>query len=223
MKHSLVSPSTLDPLASLASTIEGLWTHLAPKGKPETRKRILFTAPGPGQGTTTLACCAALGLARYLKGSVALVEVGGQSDALAKLLGIEARPGFSEALAGEIDPKSGIRPCNTPGLMVMPAGNGALRPGALAEEAARELLNWLSQGRDFVIIDTPPFHLHPELQPLLRSVHQAVVVVESGRARKDETQALIRTLKEGDVEVLGCDLNRFSSDLPAWIQGTRRR
>lgn len=209
------------PLASFRRSIDTLWTHVAPGGKPGSQRRILFTAPRSGQGTTTVATCAALGLARHLQAKVALIEAGAPSAALAALLEAQPQPGLSEVLSGQAKPESAIRRGPDPGLLVMFAGNRLIPPGAWNREPARQLLRWFGQGQDFVLIDCPPILSHPEARPLLREVDQVVVVLQAGRSRKDEARDLIQAMTEARMDVLGCILNRYQPDLPSWIGGSR--
>jgi MinD-like ATPase involved in chromosome partitioning or flagellar assembly len=213
----------LDPketLATLRGTADTLWTHLAPGGKPESTRRILFTAPAEGQGTTTVALCAAMGLARHLKATVTLVETGAPSTALATMLGAEPSPGFSEALAGVAERAAAIRKSEDKAFFFVPAGSRPFEHGELTGGRARELVEVLGTGRDYLLIDAPPILLHPEAHALLWGVDQAVVVLEAGRSRKDQSQALIRLLHDAQVEVLGCVLNRYKPELPGWIAGS---
>jgi Mrp family chromosome partitioning ATPase len=214
----------IDPketLATLRGTADTLWTHLAPGGKPETTRRILFTAPAGGQGTTTVALCAAIGLAHHLKASVTLLEAGAPSTALATMLGAEPSPGFSEALAGKAERAAAIRRSEDKAFSFVPAGSRSFEPGDLTGGRARELVEGLGNGRDYLLIDSPPILLHPEAHALLWGVDQAVVVLEAGRSRKDESRALLRILHDAEVEVLGCVLNRYKPELPGWIGGAQ--
>jgi Mrp family chromosome partitioning ATPase len=210
-----------EPLAALKRTVDALWTHLAPDGKPESLRRILFTAPGRRQGTTTVTLCAALGLARHLQATVTLIEAGAPSATLAVMLGAEPQPGLSEVLAHEAERSTATRQGVDPGLLVMPAGSRPYQPGDLSGERVRDVLAWLAKGRDFLLIDAPPILLHPEAHPLLWEVDQVVVVLDAGRSKKDEARALVKALNEAGVEVLGCILNRYQPDLPGWIGGSR--
>jgi hypothetical protein len=45
-------------------------------------------------------------------------------------------------------------------------------------------------------------------------------VLETARSRKDASRALVRTLKEAGIEVLGCVLNRYKPELPTWLGGS---
>jgi non-specific protein-tyrosine kinase len=210
-----------EPLAALRETVDTLWTHLAPAGKPEHLRRILFTAPGHRQGTTTVALCAALGLTRHLNAGVTLLETGAPSATLAVLLGKEPTPGLSEVLGHVAERAAGTRQAEDPGLLIMPAGGKAFEAGDLTDERMQEILKWLAHGRDFLLIDAPPILLHPEAHPLLWEVDQVVIVLDAGRSRKDEARALIKMLNKAGVDVLGCVLNRYRPDLPSWIGGSQ--
>jgi Mrp family chromosome partitioning ATPase len=210
----------LDPggsLYSLRGAVDSLWSRVAPHGRPDSQRRLLFTAAAEGQGTTTVAACAAIGLARHLRVKVCLVETGAPSLVLATLLGLDPQPGLSEVLAGEADRLQALRRTAEPDLVVMPAGKRALEPGVLATDPAKALFRWLGNGVDFLCFDAPPVHLEPQIRPLLWEVDQAIVVLEAGKTRKDEAQALIETIRHAEVEVLGTVLNRYRPELPTWI------
>ena len=209
------------PLQALRPAVDSLWARLAPHGRPERLRRILFTAPGAGQGTTTVAACAAVGLARHLRAKVCLVETGAPSAVLATLLGLEPSPGISEVLQGQAERVRALRATVEPELVVVPAGELEFEPGMLATEEARSLLEWLGDGVDFLLLDAPPVHLHPEVRPLLWHADEAVVVLEAGRTRKDEAKALVEALGQASVRVTGSVLNRYKPELPAWMGGSK--
>ena len=209
-----------EPLAPLRRTVDTLWSTIAPSGRPKSLRRILFTAPGEDQGTTTVALCAAMGLARHLQARVTMVEAEAPSVMLATMLGEDPKPGLSEVLAGEVDRARGVRRGQGQNLLIVPGGGGKLDAGVLNTPAARELFRWLGEDRDFLLIDAPPILLHPEARPLLWQAEQAIVVLEAGRSRKGESRALVRALNQANIEVLGCVLNRYKPELPTWLGGS---
>ena len=210
-----------EPLAPLRKTVDVLWSTIAPGGRPKSLRRILFTAPGENQGTTTVALCAAMGLARHLHARVTMVEAEAPSGMLATLLGENPTPGLSEVLAGEVERSRGVRRGQGQNLLLVPAGGRELEPGVLNTPEARDFFRWLGEDRDFLLIDAPPILLHPEARPLLWQVDQAIVVLEAGRSRKDQSRTLVRALAEAGVEVLGCVLNRYKPELPTWLGGSK--
>ena len=220
MSHRTHPTDPGEPLEALAPTIDSLWATFAPSGRSAGLRRILFTSTGKGQGTTTVAMCTAIGLARHLQARVTIVEIQSPSVMLAALIGEEPKPGLSEVLAGQVERERGLRRSQGQFLTVMPGGGIEIEPGALNSKVAREVFTWLETDRDFLLIDAPPILRHPEARPLLWHADQAVVVLESGKSRKDEARALTRALGEAGLEVLGAVLNRYKPDLPSWIGGS---
>lgn len=219
----LRTPLEEGPLRSLRPVIDTLWARLAPHGRPREQRRILFTAPEQGgQGTTTVAACAALGLARHLRSKVCLVEARAPSEVLAALFGLDPQPGLSEVLAGEAQRVKALRMTGEPDLVILPAGTRGFEPGALVTEEAHALFRWLADGVDFLLVDAPAVHLLPEVRPLLWEVEQAVVVAEAGKTRKDEARTLVEALAASGVEVLGSALTGYRTELPTWIGGGDR-
>jgi Mrp family chromosome partitioning ATPase len=209
-----------EPLAPLRKTVDVLWSTIAPAGKPKSLRRILFTAPGEDQGTTTVALCAAMGLTRHLHARVTMVEAEAPSAMLATMLGENPTPGLSEVLAGEVERARAVRRGQGPNLLLVPGGGREFEPGVLNTPEARDLFRWLGEDRDFLLIDAPPILLHPEARPLLWQADGVIVVLEAGRSRKDQSRALVRALSEAGVEVLGCVLNRYKPELPTWLGGS---
>ncbi len=209
-----------EPLAPLRKTVDVLWSTIAPAGRPKSLRRILFTAPGENQGTTTIALCAAMGLARHLHARVTMVEAEAPSGMLATMLGENPTPGLSEVLAGEVERARGVRRGQGQNLLLVPAGGRELEPGVLNTTEARDFFRWLGEDRDFLLIDAPPILLHPEARPLLWQADEAIVVLEAGRSRKDQARALVRALGDAGLPVLGCVLNRYKPELPTWLGGS---
>jgi len=83
------------------ATIDTLWTGLVPPGQRDVPFRIAFCSSAHGEGTTTLAACAAIGIALHLRENVVLIEANGYTPGLARQLGLSAGPGFDEVLLGK--------------------------------------------------------------------------------------------------------------------------
>ena len=221
MRYSVHPTDPKEPLAALRGTVDTLWTHIAPSGRPAGLRRLLFTAPAADQGTTTVALCTALGLARHLRSPVTLVETGAPSATLAVLLGTEPTPGLSELIAGDAERVAVTRRAVDAQMLFVPAGNRPYEPGDLGGARMHDALTAFGQGREFLLIDAPPILLQPEAHPLLWEVDQVVVVLEAGRSRKNEARALLKAIRGAGVDVLGCVLNRYRPELPGWIGGAQ--
>lgn len=203
----------LSGLSALGAAAETLWARIAPVPTQGKRRTILFVGAQHGVGTSTLAACAAAGLARNLKAQVLLLELGVDSSSLAPLLGLPAGPGFQEILCSAVAPESCIRGCGLDGLGVVTAGRGKLPPGQLATEQASRALERLGSGRDFLLIDAPPILEHPELTPILQHVDEAVLVLEAERTSREQARELVELVSRAGVRILGSVLNRTRPSL----------
>jgi Mrp family chromosome partitioning ATPase len=199
---------SLAELAKLGPSVDTLWSRIAPRLRPGTRRTIVFTGTEHQCGTSTAACCAAVGLARHLRAQVVLVELGAGSSSLAQLLGLPQGPGLFEILCDGAPVKDCIRSCGLEGLAVVTAGRGVLPAGVLASELARKVFEQLGAGMDFVLIDAPPIQAHPELHPILLHAEEAVLVFEAEHTRREQARELMEIVTRAGLSVLGSVLNQ---------------
>lgn len=208
-------------LEALEPLLNELWTQFAGleiKGRREVR--ILFVSPRHGAGTTTLATCTALGLARHLGESVALIEENLYSPAMASYLGLPDTPGFTDVLDGKASADDAIRNSVVDGLHVLSGGTPRRpRPGELASERARDLVLRASRGHRYTFLDAPPLLEYPALHPLLDRADAAVLVLRARTTRKADAGRAARILDEFGVPLFGSILNRFRSDMPFRMRG----
>ena len=208
-------------LEALTPLLNELWTQFAGleiEGRREVR--ILFVSPRHEAGTTTLASCSALGLARHMGEAVGLVEMNLFTPAMASYLGLPPAPGITDVLDGKARPEEAVRNSAADGLHLLSAGTPRLpRPGELATERARELIGRVSRGRRYTLIDGPPLLDYPELHPLLDRADAAVLVLRARGTRKAEAQRAAQILEEFRLPLFGSILNRFRSDMPFRMMG----
>ena len=103
-------------------TIDSLWAKLVPESKEADYRTLAFMSPDKGEGTTMMATCAAIGLARHLRARVLLVEANTSSAGLAHYVGAENSPGLIEALTIEVDIEDALRTTDVAGLSLLPVG-----------------------------------------------------------------------------------------------------
>ncbi|MBI1849680.1 MAG: CpsD/CapB family tyrosine-protein kinase [Planctomycetes bacterium] len=205
-------------VAALRDTVDTLWANLlegsGATGGPE---KILFASATHGEGTTTIAACAAVGLAMHMRQTVALLEANYHTPGLAFHLGLAPSPGFADALHKKAPIERAQRASPIPGLVVYPAGSASsVSPGELASATADEILAHVESTGRFVLIDAPPLLVHPEGRLLLRHVDAAVLVVSACDTKRGEAESAKRILDSAGVRVLGAVLNRYRADVPAW-------
>jgi Mrp family chromosome partitioning ATPase len=198
-----------------------LWTHFA-TGEDDLAaggQCILFTAPEPHAGTTTLAVCTALGLARNLQSDVTLIETNYFAPALAGYLNLPPVPGFSEVLDGSASVRKALHHPR-PNFHILTGGRQQhVEHTVLGTPQVRQILEEAASRTGFTIIDAPPILDHPETRLLTSLADKVVLVVRAGSTRRRHAQAAIRRIEEFGRPVYGTILNRFSSDMPFGIGG----
>lgn len=206
-------------LAKARRPLDILWSKfVGVEGHDEERVRILFTSADHGAGTTTLACCAALGLARNLDDEVALIETNLYTPYMAAYLGLPREPGLSDYLDGKADSDEVIRPSHVDGLHVLTGGTARPpRQGELVSKDARELFRHAVGERRYVLIDAPPVVARPEANIQLEFADWVVLVVQARATKRGQARRAMRMIHESGTPVLGVIVNRFQSDMPFGI------
>ncbi len=199
--------------------VAALWASFAGKEMGAGRcQKIFFSGIAPGVGTTTAACCSALGLAEHLLAPTLLVEVRAGQPRLEQICGLPLGPGLSELLAGQTPLEEACRASGVNKLTILGAGRSepAGRQGS-SLAGIQEVFESLTRDYRFVLIDAPPLLVFPVSRLLLRHVDKAVIVVRAGRSRRSETRAVIDALGQWGIEPVGMVLNRYRREAPPWL------
>lgn len=193
-------------LAALESTIASLWTTLTPVARGPGGCRLAFVSAHHGEGTTTLAGCASIGLARFTKLDVAFVEGNTFGPGLLQKFGLIGAPTIPDVLAGRIGLRAALLATDVPHLRILAASSadtltiGRLEWQGLIAELAREVA--------FVVLDAAPYLDRPQGRLLLEPFERAVAVVRAGATHKDDVRKLTHGLRASGLEVVGAVLNR---------------
>lgn len=192
-----------------------------PVGSP---RRLLVTSARPAESKSLTAAGLAMVLARSGQ-RVVLVDADVQGPRLHRLLRLENTAGLADALSRNGSdsgaPASGgspahpghldglLQPTQVPGLSLLPAG--AL-PQAdhdiLTSERIRALLAELQDGVDTVVFDAPPVQVAADALILAQEVDQVLLVVETGRTRRETARRALAALARVDAPVAGAVLTR---------------
>ena len=222
MPEEASSASPLDEgLENVQDVLDVLWTRfLGLTGQREDRVRILFTSPDHGAGTTTLACCTALGLARNSGDRVALIETNFHSPAMASYLGLSVTPGLTDYFDGTATSEEIVRNSQVANLDVLTAGTPrAPRRGELVGPTAREFFERFVPGHRYIVMDAPPIIARPQSRFQLDFADWVVLVLRARSTKKRAVKQAIGVIEEMGVPLLGAIVNRFHSDLPFGLGG----
>lgn len=194
------SEPVLDQLRSLAASL-----HQARAGR-ELRV-IAVTSSVSGEGKTLLAANLALTLSRSYMRQVLLIDADLRRPGLHRLFGTSSQDGIHSAMDAVREGAPVAVQEVAPRLALLPAGKPVRDPiSVLASDAMQRLMASANAAFDWVIIDTPPVGMLPDMS-LLGSLSDAVLlVVESGRVRYDLVQRTVETI--GADRIFGVVLNK---------------
>ncbi len=203
-------------LATARKPLDALWTNFAGmSGRREGEVTIAFVSPHHGAGTTTVAGCSALGLARNLPGGVCLIEANCFTPGLAAYFDVEQTPGITDVLDGTVDIHQALRPTRVRNLDVLTAGTPrAIEPGELTGKAATELFLEAAQGHRYVLFDAPPLLSHATSRVRLEIADWVVLVVQAHATKKSAAKEAMALVEDVRVPLLGTVVNRFETDMP---------
>jgi capsular exopolysaccharide synthesis family protein len=143
------------------------------------KKRVLVTSSLSGEGKSFVALNLALSLAMTGK-KVVLLELDLANPSLSKKLEVNYEQGVSDYLMGECEPEEIIkRTTANSNLFFLPCGTLPDNPSELLmNERLKELLNYLEEIFDHVIIDSAPASLLSDAYVLSPMCHATLYVVK---------------------------------------------
>jgi len=168
-------------------------------------KVVMIASALSGEGKTLTALNVALTLSSSFKRRVLLIDADLRRPTLSGVFGAVGLPGLTEALRAD-SPKrlQVLEP--TANLSVLPGGQPDPNPvSGLSSERMRHIVEDARSAFDWVIIDTPPAALLPDVSLLAMLVDGALMVVRAGQTPYAAIQAAIEAV--GQQHLLGVVLN----------------
>jgi tyrosine-protein kinase Etk/Wzc len=144
----------------IAEEFRKLRISLSFLGINSNHKKILVTSSISGEGKSFIAANLAISLALTGK-KVVLVDMDLNNPTLAKILGVESGEGVTQFLTGEKEPEEIIRRvAEHENLFFVSSGNIPENPSELLSNGkVKDLIDYLDNAFDLVIIDTSPLVL----------------------------------------------------------------
>lgn len=216
---------TKKPLRAVKSTLEArqrMLSSTSPFAMREAyngiRAKLLFTGRGEKcpvfavtsammhDGKTTNAVNLAISIATTAK-RVLLIDGDMRKPTVHRYFGLENKNGLSEILAG-LTNEVKIRKTDTENLHVLTSGQIPPNPAELfASKQMDNLLSYVKEYFDYVVIDTPPVNVVSDAVILAEKITGYVFVVQSGKNHFYELTYALDTLKQMNGNVVGFVLN----------------
>lgn len=185
---------------------------------------VLVTSALPGEGRTGTAVDLARSFTRTGR-RVVLVEADLRRPHLAADLGLRGSAGLAGVLTGRTELYDALQPWQDGLLRVLPAGDPVPSdPSALLSsgEAARTL-RALEAEADLVVVDSPPLLPFADAAALASATEGVLLVVRTGRTRRDLARRALDSLTAVRARVLGVVLTSGPADGITGRSGGPRR
>lgn len=177
----------------------------------DSKKRLLVTSPGPGEGKSTTA--ANLAVVFGLAGSrVALVDADLRRPTQHRIFGIPNTSGLTNLLANSgVSLDQAVHRTAHERVWLVPSGPIPANPSELLGSGRmNELLTALEQHFDIVILDAPPALAVTDPAVLSSVVTASVVVVQQGKTRSTELKTAVQRLAVAGKPIAGVVINRVA-------------
>lgn len=191
------------PASPRAESFRSLRTNLQFITIPGENNIYVMTSPNQGEGKSTTAANLALVLAGA-DSRVCLIEADLRLPKVHEYLNVEATSGLSDYLVGRVELQDILEPWGRTTLDFLPAGKIPPNPSELLSSARmQELLIYLGNQYDYVIVDAPPILSVTDAAALGRDCVGALVAVAAGSTTKNDVKSALRALDLAGVEVKG--------------------
>lgn len=182
---------------------------LEARTKEDGSRLFAVTSSVPAEGKSTVACNAAVALARA--GSrVLLVDADLRRGTQHKLFSVSNEPGLSAYLQGGTDTvDSMVSATDVDNLTLMPAGAPMQNPiPFLHAERFHALLRDLRGWYEYVILDLPPVRSAADALIVAPLADAVVLVAASAETRKDDVTYTKRMIRSVKSKLCGCVLTK---------------
>ncbi len=211
-----------DEKSPTGESYRALRTNILRTTQDKLMKAILITSSNHYEGKTTTAINLALAMSDVPGYKTLLVDSDLRFPTVHDRLGLMQSPGLTEILEGSVSLDSEIIDTEKENLKVITSGNLPHYPVELLEsKRLKNLIRELKSNFDLIIVDSPPVIPYSDASVLSSQVDGVLLVVQSGRTRREDIQQVQATLQDNQAKVLGVVLNRQKHFVPDKIYKRR--
>ncbi len=195
-----------------SEAINMLCTNLSFSGSDV--KKILITSSHSGEGKSTTAMDVMRKMAE-LAHSVVLVDADLRRSMISSTYHLQFPDsqgvGLAHYLAGRASMDDVLYETNVPGAYMVPVGRTVSNPlQLLNSDRFRQLLDYLAQRADCVLIDSAPLGLVIDAAEIAKSCDGTLIVVDYNSVHRRELQDVKNQLEQTGCPILGVALNRVN-------------
>ncbi|TFD17772.1 polysaccharide biosynthesis tyrosine autokinase [Cryobacterium sp. TMT2-23] len=192
-----------DPKNPRAEAFRSLRTNLQFVNIEGGPRSFVVTSSVPGEGKSTTTANLAIALAET-GARVALIDGDLRLPRVAEYMGIEGGVGLTDVLIGRAELADVLQKWGKNKLFVLPSGRVPPNPSELLGSAAMaRMLGVLTEEFDVVLIDAPPLLLVTDAAVLSKLCGGAIMVVASGRTKRNELTSAVKALERAGSRLVG--------------------
>ena len=194
------------PKSVAAEAYRSLKTNIQYSSFDKKYKTIAVTSANPGEGKSTTAGNLALTLAEG-DAKVLLVDCDMRKPAMHKSFRVTNTYGISDVLLQKQKVMDVAHQYNK-NLSIITAGKIPPNPiEMLSSKAMTLFLEEMKNHFDYVVLDTPPLNAVADAQILSTKVDGTLLVIRSGKTKKDDVNNAISLLKKVNANIIGTVLH----------------
>lgn len=228
---STLNPSQVDgrvvtltaPASTAAEQYRTLYYRLERMRALRPMKVMAVTSALAGEGKTVTAVNLALTAARANPESrIALVDADLRCSQVSDYLGVRAKPGLFELLAGEAEMRDVVRRFKSTSLAILPSGGTCEEPTQiLAGARMKRLLQLLREAFDEVYLDLPPTLPFADASILGCQTDGVLLVIRANSTPVSRVNDAVEQL--GGAPVIGCVLNAAELSVAPYLRNYVKR
>lgn len=192
-----------DPRSPRAESFRTLRTNLQFLDAGKRHRSFVITSSLPAEGKSTTAANLAIALADA-GARVLLVGADLRKPKMADYMAIEGGVGLTDVLVGRVSIEDATQQWGRTSLYLLPAGTIPPNPSELlGSTTMADLIDTLQEAYDVVLYDAPPLLPVTDGAVLARLVGGAIMVVASGKTRRQQVDAAIDALDNVSAPLSG--------------------
>ncbi len=194
-----------------------LRTSIQYSGIDTELKALVVTSSIPGEGKSTIALNLARSFSEMDK-QVLLIDADLRKPTIHKKLKLSNQMGLSDLIVQKLNPKEVIQKVDEQ-FHVLTAGKIPPNPAELVEsEKMSQLLSYLKETYDYIIIDTPPVLSVTDPQLLALKADGTLMVVRAEKTKQKIALNAFKELEKLNVNVIGSILNDCGQKMGGYSQ-----
>ena len=194
------------PSLPLSESYRMLQSNIKFLNADRSARSIVVTSSGAKEGKSTIAANLAASMAQ-VGNKVLLIDANLHHPMQHRIWGARNEHGLSNIIAEHLDPRMTVEEV-LPNLDLITSGTMTPAPAALLDsQRMRMLMNYWSEGYDYVIFDTPSLDLTADAPIMGRLADGVLLVVKPGSVERSQASYTKEILDQSGLNMLGIVFN----------------